>query len=198
MAQRVRWQWEMYRRWAAAIAGVRRGPRRPRLPRAPGRVCWPASPVRSAITVVRGMLDPGGGIEERIAQRGAVVVMSSSARGSWLPGPVYCSTIASATASARRTLAGRAATAAATRASRRLRDGSDYRLLAAGEVVVVGPRRDPGSLGDVVNVHVVRPALQGQPQPAASRSALLVACFFLSRSPAPWRRHGTSIPLKDA
>jgi len=43
-------------------------------------------------------------------------------------------------------------------------DGGDDRLLATGEVVVVGPRRDPGRLGDVVDTHVVRPAFERQPQ----------------------------------
>jgi hypothetical protein len=43
-------------------------------------------------------------------------------------------------------------------------DGGNDRLLSAGEVVVIGPRRDPRSVGDVVDAHVAQPTLQGQSQ----------------------------------
>ena len=40
----------------------------------------------------------------------------------------------------------------------------DDRLLAAGEVVVVGARGDPGGLGDVVDPNVLRSVFEGQAQ----------------------------------
>jgi hypothetical protein len=40
----------------------------------------------------------------------------------------------------------------------------DDRLLAAGEVVVVGARGDPGGLGDVVDPNVLRSMCESQPQ----------------------------------
>ena len=39
------------------------------------------------------------------------------------------------------------------------RDRRDDRVLTTGEIVVVGPRRDPGRLGDVLDPHLVRAVL---------------------------------------
>jgi hypothetical protein len=51
-------------------------------------------------------------------------------------------------------------------------DGRDDRVFATGEVVVVGPWRDPGSLGDVVDAHIARPAFQGQAKGSLSQGLL--------------------------
>ena len=49
-------------------------------------------------------------------------------------------------------------------AIRRIMQRDDDRLLAAGEVVVVGARGDPGRLGDVVDPNVLRAVFAGQAQ----------------------------------
>ena len=124
---------------------------------------WPSVPVRAAIASARGR-SIAAMVSRNSACRAGAEVISASVSRSGSPSSEYCSMSAPTTACSSGSSTGRSRSAAATRATAFRRERDHDRLLAAGEVVVVGARGHPGGLGDVVDANVLRSVFEGQAQ----------------------------------
>ncbi len=70
-------------------------------------------------------------------------------------------------------------------------DGGDDRVFATGVVVVVGPWRDPCSLGDLLDANILGATLHGQPKSRLAQC--LTRCLLLSLSQPVVSAHGGSL-----
>ncbi len=136
--------------------------RRRRAPRARARV-GRSVPVRAAIASARGR-SIAAMVSRNSACRAGAEVISASVSRSGSPSSEYCSMSAPTTACSSGSSAGRCAQRRGDTRTPFRGERDHDRLLAAGEVVVVGAWGHPGGLGDVVDPNVLRSVFEGQPQ----------------------------------
>ena len=119
--------------------------------------------VRAAIASARGRSIAAMVSRNSVCSAGAEVIRASASR-SGSPSSEYCSMSAPTTACSSGSSSGTRAQRSGDGAAAFRRERDHDRLLAAGEVVVVGTWGHPGGLGDVVDANVLRSVFEGQAQ----------------------------------
>ena len=150
--------WGCSQRWAATRAAPDTAAASTSGPSPP----WPSG-VRAAIASARGRSMAAMVSRNSVCRAGAEVIRASVSR-SGSPSSEYCSMSAPTTACSSGSSSGTRAQRSREGRSPFRREPDHDRLLAAGEVVVVGTRGHPGGLGDVIDANVLRSVFEGQAQ----------------------------------